>query len=183
MKNAFILWNDAFTPGELDAIETYGDRMVHQKAEIAVRSANDDLIRITRIAWLERNAETAALYARVQEVVSRLNSEIYRFDVTDLEDIQYSVYDGVEGGHYGWHLDHGPHNAKPRKLSMSIQLTDPSKYEGCDLQFQVSDKIGVAPRDRGAIIAFPSFVLHRVTPITAGVRKALVVWATGPEFR
>ena len=45
--------------------------MVHQKAEIAVKSTNDDLIRITRIAWLERNAETAALYARVQEVVKQ----------------------------------------------------------------------------------------------------------------
>jgi PKHD-type hydroxylase len=178
-----MVWNDAFAPVELDAIEAYGDRMVQQKAEIAVKSANDDHIRITRIAWLERNPETTPLYERLQHVVAKLNSEIYRFDVTDLERIQYSVYDGAEGGHYGWHMDHGPHNLKPRKISMSIQLTDPSQYEGCDLQFQVSDKIGVAPRQRGAIIAFPSFVLHRVTPITSGVRKALVVWATGPEFR
>ena len=178
-----MVGHDAFAPGELDAIEAYGDRMVHQKAEIAVKSDNDDHVRITRIAWLERNAETALLYERLAQLVAKLNSDIYRFDVTDLEKIQYSIYDGAEGGHYGWHMDHGPHNPKPRKLSMSVQLTDPSQYEGCDLQFQVSDKIGSAPRQRGAVIVFPSFVLHRVTPITSGVRKALVVWATGPEFR
>ena len=50
-------------------------------------------------------------------------------------------------------------------------------------QFQVSHKVGMAPRTRGAVIAFPSFFLHRVTPIISGTRKALVVWATGPEFR
>jgi PKHD-type hydroxylase len=65
----------------------------------------------------------------------------------------------------------------------SFQLTDPARYQGCELQFQVSDNIGVAPRTRSAIIAFPSLFLHRVTPIVSGVRKALVIWATGPAFR
>jgi len=26
-------------------------------------------------------------------------------------------------------------------------------------------------------------VLHQVTPIRSGIRRALVVWAVGPEFR
>jgi PKHD-type hydroxylase len=38
-------------------------------------------------------------------------------------------------------------------------------------------------RARGTVIAFPSYVLHRVTPIIAGTRKSLVVWITGPKFR
>jgi PKHD-type hydroxylase len=183
MKNAFMVWNDFFAATELDAYEAYGDRMVHEKAILAVKGDNDDAIRITEIAWLEHNRETEDLYERVLQVVRRLNSEIYHFDVTGLERIQYTVYSGSKGGHYHWHIDHGPHNLKPRKISMSIQLTEPSQYEGCELQFQVSNSIGVAPRARGAIIAFPSFFLHRVTPIISGTRKALVVWATGPEFR
>ena len=72
---------------------------------------------------------------------------------------------------------------KSRKLSLSLQLTDPSQYEGCDLQFQGGRRIETAPRTRGALIAFPSYVLHRVTPITRGVRKSLVCWVSGPEFR
>jgi predicted 2-oxoglutarate/Fe(II)-dependent dioxygenase YbiX len=39
------------------------------------------------------------------------------------------------------------------------------------------------PRTRGALIVFPWFFLHRVTPIVSGNRKALVAWATGPDFR
>jgi PKHD-type hydroxylase len=183
MKNAFMQWDDAFTPGELDAVVEYGDRMVHQKAQLAAKVDNDADVRITRVAWLAPNRETSALYERIVQIVRKLNDEIYRFDVNGLENIQYTVYDGTEGGHYHWHIDHGPHNPKPRKISLSIQLTDPSQYEGCELQFQVSHKIGVAPRTRGTIIAFPSFLLHRVTPIISGTRKALVVWATGPEFR
>jgi PKHD-type hydroxylase len=183
MKNAFMVWNDVFTAGELDAFEEYGDRMVHQKAQLAVKGDIKDDIRITRVAWLEHSRETSALYERITQVARKLNDEIYRFDVTGLENIQYSVYHGTEGGHYHWHIDYGPHNPKPRKISMSIQLTEPSQYVGCDLQFQVSNTIGVAPRKRGAIIAFPSFFLHRVTPIVSGTRKALVVWATGPHFR
>jgi PKHD-type hydroxylase len=183
MKNAFMVWTDFFTAGELNAFEEYGDRMVHEKATLAVKGDHDDDIRITEVAWLEHNRETSGLYERVLQVIRRLNSEIYHFDVTGLENIQYTVYRGTEGGYYHWHIDHGAHNPKPRKISISIQLTDPSHYEGCDLQFQVSNSIGVAPRTRGAIIAFPSFFLHRVTPIISGTRKALVVWATGPEFR
>ncbi len=183
MKNAIMVWNDFFTASELDAFGEYGDRMVLEKAGLAVKGDRDDDIRITEIAWLEPNRETAALYERVLQMVRRLNGEVYHFDVTGLEKIQYTVYRGLQGGHYHWHIDLGPHNPKPRKISISIQLTEPSQYEGCDLQFQVSNIIGVAPRTRGAIISFPSFFLHRVTPIISGTRKALVVWATGPDFR
>jgi PKHD-type hydroxylase len=183
MKNAFMVWNDIFTAAELDAFVEYGDRMVLQKAEVAVKSDNDDHIRITKVARLEHNPETALLYDRLLRVTRRLNSEIYNFELADMEQVQYSVYDGTQGGHYDWHIDYGPHNTMPRKISMSIQLTDPSEYQGCDLQFQAGNTIGVAPRKRGALIAFPSFLLHRVTPIVSGTRKALVVWLVGPDFR
>ncbi|HEY6455757.1 MAG TPA: 2OG-Fe(II) oxygenase [Steroidobacteraceae bacterium] len=182
MKNAFIVWDGAFTSAELDAFEAYGDRQVRQKATLAKGDADED-IRISRIAWLEPNGETSLLYERLTQITRKLNDDIYHFDITGLENVQYSVHHGNEAGHYHWHIDHGPHNLKRRKISMSIQLTDPSQYEGCDLQFQVSNTIGVAPRKRGTGIAFPSFLLHRVTPIISGTRKALVVWAVGPAFR
>jgi hypothetical protein len=88
---------------------------VLSRAELAVAKHIDDDIRITRVAWLEPNAETAMLYERVTQVVRRLNDEIYHFDVTGLENIQYSVYHGSEGGNYQWHIDHGPHDPRPRK--------------------------------------------------------------------
>jgi PKHD-type hydroxylase len=71
----------------------------------------------------------------------------------------------------------------PRKLSLTIQLTDALRYEGCELQFNVGREILSTPKGRGVVVAFPSYMIHRVTPIISGVRKAIVVWVTGPEFK
>ncbi len=183
LKSAFLVWEDVFTAAELDAITAYGDQQLLQKAEIAIKSDNYDDVRITKVAWLEHNPETAAFYERIAQVVRHINSQFYHFDVTGLENFQYTVYDGSEGGHYDWHIDYGAHNPRPRKISISVQLSDESDYEGCELQFQPGNKIGTAPKKRGTIVAFPSFFLHRVTPVTRGTRKSLVVWAAGTPFR
>jgi PKHD-type hydroxylase len=87
-----------------------------------------------------------------------------------------------EGGHYDWHVDQGA-TERRRKLSLVLQLSPPSDYEGCELQIRSSNKIETVPRGRGELIAFPSYALHRVTPITAGIRRSLVIWCSGPRFR
>jgi PKHD-type hydroxylase len=79
-------------------------------------------------------------------------------------------------------VDHGPIRVQ-RKLSISVQLSDPSQYDGCELQFQAGNAIETAPRERGSVIAFPAYVLHRITPCTRGTRKAIVAWTTGPKFK
>jgi PKHD-type hydroxylase len=178
------LWHGVFTPRELDAIEAYGDGLMPVRAEIAGRKDDTDHMRITRIAWIERNPDTAWLYARLEEAVLEFNKEFYRYDLYGLvESLQYTVYDGTEGGHYNWHVDHGEHNQEPRKISLSLQLTDPALYEGCNLVMQAGDGPWVAERARGTLVAFPSYVLHRVTPIQSGNRKSLVIWVGGPPFR
>jgi PKHD-type hydroxylase len=140
-------------------------------------------IRITRTAWLAPGPETKWIYDRIQRVARALNERVYQFELSGFsENLQYTVYHGSEGGYYGWHVDQGPLRNR-RKLSLSVQLTDPALYEGCDLEFQGGHKIETAPRDRGAVIAFPSYVLHRVTPCIKGTRKAIVAWTTGPQFR
>jgi PKHD-type hydroxylase len=99
------------------------------------------------------------------------------------ESLQYTIYHGAEGGHFDWHRDQGDAHEEPRKISLSLQLSDGSSYEGCALELHSSGGVQAAPRKRGTLIAFPSYVLHRVTPIRSGIRKSLVVWAAGPEFR
>jgi PKHD-type hydroxylase len=73
----------------------------------------------------------------------------------------------------------------PRKLSLSLQLSDAAQYEGGALQLYGASngRIETAPRTRGTVIAFPSYVLHRVTPVTKGTRKAVIAWCSGPKFR
>jgi PKHD-type hydroxylase len=69
-----------------------------------------------------------------------------------------------------------------RKISMSIQLTDGSQYDGGDIEIH-GPPLTVAPRSIGSVVVFPSYALHRVTTVTRGVRHSLVVWAAGPPFR
>ncbi len=85
-------------------------------------------------------------------------------------------------GHFDWHLCQIPGGAQ-RKLSFSLQLTDPADYDGCELELHGGAKSLVAPRMRGAIITFPSSAMHRVTPIRRGIRRAVVIWTAGPSFR
>jgi PKHD-type hydroxylase len=179
-----VVWKDAFTPKEIDAIVAYGDQLAPMRAELAGRDDKPDHIRITRVAWMVRKPEIQWLHTRLEEMVLPINAEFYRYDLYGLnEAFQYTVYEGAQGGHYNWHVDMGEKRYEPRKISLSLQLSGPSDYEGGELVIQAGDGDCAAEKARGTLIAFPSYVLHRVEPVTAGIRKSLVIWVAGPEFR
>jgi len=130
--------------------------------------------------------------------ISNLNN--FNFDLTTLEPPQLSVYRAETNGHFAWHKDffwddvHRKNELYHRKLSISIQLSDANDYEGGDFEIDLGydnreNHIDRYPgmkeqlRQKGTIIIFPSFIRHRVTPVTKGVRKSLVVWVDGPRFR
>lgn len=187
MAGGLVVWENVFSARELDAMERHGDRLTLEKAELAARNTGRDSIRVTKVAWFERNTETEEFYARVEEIVLRLNAQFFHFDLSGLVSFQYALYDGAEGGHFDWHKDYGKDyetpDREPRKLSLSVQLSEPANYQGGDLEVRAGNQVDVAPKARGTVIAFPSYVLHRVTPTTSGARKSLVVWAVGPEFK
>lgn len=183
----FTAWADAFSREEIERIVAYGDSLLPERTLLPGlapdQTASFDKVRITRTAWIERSAESKWLYDRMQGVAQSLNDQTYQYDLRGFsENFQYTVYHGTEGGHYDWHVDHGPLHVQ-RKLSMTVQLSDPAAYQGCDLQFCASGNVETAPRERGTVVAFPSYVLHRVTPIVSGTRRSLVVWTTGPKFK
>jgi PKHD-type hydroxylase len=181
----FQVWENGFTPEELDAIEAYGDRLELKRGTVLSDGPEItyDALRIARTAVMAPAPEIAWLYQRIERVVRVLNGQSYRFDLMGFaEPFQYMVYRGEEGGHFNWHVDNGRLPAA-RKLSATLQLTEGAQYEGCDLEFFGTHQPEAAPRSRGSLVIFPSYVLHRVTPIRAGTRKALVIWSTGPNFR
>jgi PKHD-type hydroxylase len=114
-----------------------------------------------------------------------LNSKYYGFDLTGFEDaLQYTVYNESDTKeHYTWHVDNlGQGRPGCRKLSIVIQLSDPQEYEGGELQLHYQS-YHIARKDKGLLYIFPSYVLHRVTPVTGGTRRSLVGWICGPDFR
>jgi PKHD-type hydroxylase len=74
-------------------------------------------------------------------------------------------------------------NMPVRKLSISIQLTNPDEYEGGELYLYQSDKGELMDKTQGTLIMFPSYVLHEVMPVTKGTRNSLVTWVTGKQFK
>jgi len=182
----FAAWGGAFTPAELDRIEAYGDGLTTAKATVAgdaPQGKEDDASRISRTAWIARNAETDWFYVRMERIARTLNDQLWQFSISGFSELfQYTIYNGQEQAYFDWHVDQGFVEV-PRKLSFSLQLSHGSQYEGYDLQFHAGRLVETAPRERGVVIAFPSYVLHRVTPITSGTRKSVVIWITGPKFK
>ena len=126
------------------------------------------------------------LYTELTNLITKINKDFFHFDIKGLDSIQYTEYDGSYKGHYDWHTDWNWSNPMnpPRKLSMTIQLTDGSEYEGGDFEIAHDIEPGYEPtKQLGTVIVFPSFMPHKVAPVTAGLRKSLVVWFTGPKFK
>jgi len=102
---------------------------------------------------------------------------------------------------YDWHCDswNKPYNrpkqpdrhGKIRKLSVTVSLSDENDYEGGDFEFDFrnDDKGSNQPRlckeirPKGSVVVFPSFVWHRVKPVTSGTRYSLVIWNLGWPFK
>ena len=130
------------------------------------------------ITWGELHSH----HKKIADYAIIANKEMWNFDIWGYHDsLQYTRYYG-NGGHYDWHADLGP-GLSNRKLSVVLQLSDPSEYEGGDLEINPGGNIMTVPKEMGLICFFPSFLLHRVTPLTSGNRITLVTWLCGANLR
>ena len=97
--------------------------------------------------------------------------------------VQFTAYDSEEKGFYGKHIDMMYKSNGTRKLSMSVQLSEPEDYEGGSLLLYTGEEPLTLPKSRGTALFFPSYSLHEVTPVTKGLRYSLVAWFLGPRFK
>lgn len=145
---------------------------------------NDNFIRRSNIAWLGADILSKEILLQFERFIISMNNDHFKFELTGFEPLQYTVYNESNAGEYKWHIDTNDLGDNLiRKLSFSILLSDPSEYEGGKLLLNPNGNIMVAEEKKGRAIAFPSWVPHCVTPVTKGIRKALVIWAHGPMFK
>lgn len=163
-----------------------------------------DKVRNSKHTWVSSSHWTGGF---LWHYVERANRENFLYDLKclDREIIQYTIYN--EGDYYDWHTDGGlTTHYKPqfignstdgvgndfynqntelvRKLSFSLQLSDPEDYEGGELE--LINEIGesyLAPKTQGCLILFDSRTRHRVRTVTKGTRKSLVGWVLGPRWK
>ena len=67
--------------------------------------------------------------------------------------------------------------------NFEVDLRNSADYDGMKKGKNTAIRTVTEIRPRGSIIIFPSFVWHRVAPVTKGTRYSLVVWSLGYPFR
>jgi len=179
---AYVWVRNVFTPDEIELIISIGkDSLIDATIDNQVKLES----RRSKISWITPTSSTEFIFQKVSQAITQANKAYYNFDLTEIEDLQFSEYDSNYQGMYKSHTDDGYDSNHNRKLSFSIQLSAPSEYDGGNLQlyrFKLEDPVTVE-REKGLAAFFPSFTIHEVTPIVRGTRYALVGWVHGPKFR
>jgi PKHD-type hydroxylase len=145
-------------------------------------------IRQSVIKWIELNPDTNWLYKKIISQIHKVNQENFDYILKFVENLQFTEYNEDQQGFYSKHDDCGNSSRLEnfvdiRKLSFTIQLSNPEDYEGGELVFYNDNQEFNAPKTKGTIIFFQSNILHEVKPVKKGTRYALVSWVQGPNLR
>jgi len=188
-KFTFMTREDFLSPGAINTIIDYSkDKLAsarigtdpgNQALDTKIRNASSCWLALDRFDWL---------YQMLESQIKEFNWLNFKFVLHGMELANYLEYyaggeDEVdEHGHgkYVKHIDGGINSN--RKLTFSIQLSDPSEYDGGELLLWEAHEPMVIPKKKGMIVFFPSTALHEVKPVTRGVRRSLVGWVHGPQL-
>jgi PKHD-type hydroxylase len=186
--NNFCYMEKVFSKEECDFIIKIGNSYEPKESFIGTKNSKitkDYNQRSSKTAWMPFNEENKWIFSRIAETALELNEKYFNFDIRGFsEPIQFTHYHHKKRGHYDSHLDSSK-NSIVRKLSISVQLSLPN-YKGGDLKIitgsHKGDKFKMI-KEQGTLIMFPSYILHKVTPVTKGERYSLVSWLTGPSLK
>lgn len=183
--HSYAFYEKAFTKEECEVIIKLAK--IKGLNDALVRKDNEEKklnnIRDSKICWLTPDDNMAWVFRRITDITLHLNKLFFNFDLSGInEGLQFTNYK-APSGKYNRHVDKGL-GFPIRKLSISIQLTDPKEYEGGELYIDNGvESYVMMKKDQGALIAFPSYTLHEVMPVTKGERNSLVTWVTGKPFK
>ena len=194
MNENFVCYDKFFTSEECDNIITLAKDIEELDAKIGTTNNFGEASEVRRsvVKWIDRikhgdNFEW--LFQKMNEITAKVNNQYfdidYRYD--GCVAFQYTIYHGHNEGWYDQHMDHFMPGSWPdaRKISFTVQLTDPEEYEGGELSFR--DTGGDQPpefmKNKGSVCFFPSIQYHGVSPVTSGTRTSLVGWYRGPQWR
>jgi PKHD-type hydroxylase len=174
----YAFWNNAFSKEECQTIVN----IAKNKGLIKGTTKGKSDVRNSKISWLYPTDNMEWVFRRVTDIILNLNERFFKFDIFGLnEGFQFTNYE-APSGKYGKHVDRLI-NIPVRKLSISIQLTNPEDYEGGELKLYDGEEETLMDKTQGTLILFPSYVLHEVMPVTKGTRNSLVTWVTGKQFK
>lgn len=179
MRQNWQMWSGAIPD---DVIERIIDAADVTERATTFNNGTEDL-RSSRVSWL---TDQKWVLDTLFDFVDQANQAAFNAHIYKKADIQFTEYHASENGHYSWHHDiHWDRNdGLDRKLSVTVQLSDPGDYEGGDFQFSETQSPDLEQsKVKGTVLVFPSYLQHAVSPVTSGVRRSLVAWVEGPQWR
>ena len=191
----YCYWRDAFNKDEMQRLEKYLNTLKLKKGTTFNKKGEKNTkakVRKSKVNFIKVNSETAWIFEKINFVISNLNDNFFNFDLNGYDSLQYTVYNSSEKGEYGFHMDTCMGFDLPkdmyetRKLSLTFLLNEPNvNFQGGEFQMNLGQegKATTINMKKGDMILFPSFMIHRVKPVTKGIRKSIVAWVTGPKFR
>lgn len=176
-------WTDSvFSDSEINSIIQIGKFLKTERG-----NQHDPTVmeyRRSLVSWIPLNNSNVWIYQKLTDHIFNMNEQFFKFELEKIEKLQFTSYDSDENGAYDKHVDplmwNMPHN---RKLSVVIQLSDPSEYEGGELILYTNREGTKIEKKKGMSVFFPSYTLHECTPVTRGKRYSLVAWVHGPAFK
>lgn len=178
------IWYESFLPDKIiEALEEDLKKFDKDFSTGVTYGGVDLKTRDSKTCWIPANHWICGM---CYHYILSANKTNFNYDITgfDHDQMQYTSYS--EGEYYNWHVDGGMHSdgEYQRKLSIIVQLSDPSDYEGGEVQIMNEDgTMQILPKVKGSIIVFDSRAKHRVRKIYEGNRKSLVGWIVGPRWR
>jgi len=122
-------------------------------------------------------------FENIREITKQANDQVYDFRLLGIIDQDFpQIFRYEEGGYYDWHIDISPMSTT-RKLSFIINLSDPTTYEGGDIEFLNTDTTDANINDQGSILIFPSFLPYRIHEVTKGKKDIIAGCIHGAVFR
>jgi PKHD-type hydroxylase len=190
----YVWWDNAFTEEQINQITSICD-MEEVKPAVVYGNRDEETtreIRRSKTKFFEKNPDVSWIFDQFNYVIQSLNNQYYNFNLNGYRTFQYTIYDGEDKGMYDWHMDtilgrelDNSWDEDTRKLTMIMLLSDNVlDFKGGELELNIGRESNSQVVDivKGKIVVFPSFILHRVKPVTSGIRKSIVVWVEGPKF-
>lgn len=188
-KDHLAYWEGFLSDEDINLLLAQPEWLNAQAGCVGGATAHNEVnpqVRASDVAWIGLKPEIAHIWEKLSNMVAEVNSRYFHFDLTGFhEPMQLGIYTEQQQGHYDWHIDASVTDRHvPRKLSLAILLSDPSEFEGGEFQVKtVNDNVQTLECKKGRAWLFPSYTLHRVAPVTKGIRRSLVLWVGGPAFR
>jgi len=187
LRPLYTHWNNKFSENErLDIIDqiykvSYKDE---DKTEVATDVKSGDSLKNSHSKWCYNKDMTSfSLFDDILYSINKANQQNFGYNLYPLSSLE-CLYNRYEApfGEYKWHIDDSSDNTSDVKLTAVVNLSKNNSYEGGEFQLNPGLQFSIPELTPGSMIMFRSSTLHRVLPITKGIRESLTLFIQGPKF-